>query len=273
MTHQVDDFHKLERRICLSGTLITRTALRVGSGGNGELEAVDLPVIRDGHGYPLIPGSSLKGVLRSTVEALLRGAGLPRHTGLWTCDPLKDDQSPEDRACGFHSEGERQKVKTTNHCAVCYLFGSHVVASHVRMSDALMPREDRNGRIPIEIRDGVAIDRDLRTAATGQKYNFEVVSPGTRFDLEVFIENPQDWLMGLLVVGFEQIAEGFSALGGFTSRGLGRMGLKWTGMTQVTARELLAGGTPVRFDEEARTAYFAECRAKLAAKSGAAGGM
>ena len=62
------DFHVLHKRLRLMGTLTTRTALRIGSGGSGELDAADLPVLRDAEGFPLIPGGSLKGVLRSTIE-------------------------------------------------------------------------------------------------------------------------------------------------------------------------------------------------------------
>lgn len=267
MNRPADDFHKLERRLCLSGVLSTRTGLRIGSGGSGELDAVDLPVLRDARGYPLIPGSSLKGVMRSTIEALVRGAAQDTNTGLWACDPLSEGKGGASKACGVHAAGQRDQIKVDEHCAVCRLLGSRLVASHVRFSDALIPPEDRNDRAPVEVRDGVAIDRDLRVAYGTNKYDFEVVSPGTRFDLEVFVENPQPWLMGLLVVGFEQIAEGFSALGGFTSRGLGRVEIHWSRMTQVTARELLDGQKPVRQDKAAMASSFEEWRKALAERS------
>lgn len=267
MNRPADDFHKLERRLCLTGELLTRTGLRIGSGGSGELDAVDLPVLRDAQGYPLIPGSSIKGVLRSTIEGLVRGAGQDPQTGLWTCDPLSEGKGGTSKACGFHESGQRDQVRTDDHCAVCRLLGSRIVASHARFSDALVHEEDRKGRIPVEVRDGVAIDRDLRVAYGAQKYDFEVVSPGTRFALEVFIENPQPWLMGLLVIGFEQIAEGFSALGGFTSRGLGRVEIRWSTMTQVTAREMLNGQPPVRMDQAGIAEAFAQWRKALAERA------
>ena len=82
MSSEIADFHFLNERIKLSGTLITRTALRIGSGSAGELDAVDLPVLKDADGFPLIPGSSIKGALRSTIEALMRGAERYEHLGL-----------------------------------------------------------------------------------------------------------------------------------------------------------------------------------------------
>lgn len=268
---RVDNFDALTERLCLRGSLVTRTGLRIGSGGSGESDAVDLPVLRDAQRYPLIPGSSIKGVLRSTVESLLRGANRDRATHLWACDPLSE-RTDRERACGYHKSGEQPSTDTSGYCAACRIFGSRRVASHVRFSDALIPKAKRSGRIPVETRDGVAIDRDLRVAYGVAKYDFEVVSPGTQFDLEVFIENPEDWLMGLLVVGFEQIAEGFSALGGFTSRGLGRVEIAWSEMGRVRATDLLAGKPMETVRDDALLAEFDKWRKKLAVHAGYVGG-
>ncbi|WP_437635842.1 type III CRISPR-associated RAMP protein Csx7 [Sorangium sp. So ce854] len=269
MSSSAADFHRLQQRLRLSGQLVTRTALRIGSGGSGQLDAADLPVLRDAEGYPLLPGGSLKGALRSTVEALVRGAELPPETGIWTCDPLRKRNESEG-ACGDHREGERAGVDVTRHCAVCRLLGSHVVASHVRFSDALVhvtPDDRVARRIPIEVRDGVAIDRDLRRQYGKNKYDFEVVSPGVRFDLEVFVENPQPWLMGLLVLGFDQFKEGFTALGGFTSRGLGRVDVGWHGMLRITARDLLEGRPGESLEGAALEEEFSSFRSALAERA------
>ena len=268
MTARVDDFHRLECRLRLTGILRTRTALRIGAGA-GDLDGVDLPVIKDAAGLPFFPGASLKGVVRSTVEALLRGS--ERHpAGLWACDPLADEDSSFVRkGCGQHERGNRPGVKPGGHCAVCRLFGSHVVASHVRFSDALLLASDRDrgvAAIPVEVRDGVSIDRDLRRARGARKFDFEVVSPGTEFAVEIFVENPQPWLMGLLVVGFDQLAEGFTALGGFTSRGLGRVSFDWSSIMTVTAAALLRGEPPVTTLGDAVAAQLRAWREALAAK-------
>lgn len=268
MTATVADFHSLQSRLRLAGTLTTRTALRIGSGGGGALDSADLPVLKDADRMPFVPGASLKGALRSTIEALVRGAAAEER-GLWACDPLaKEDQGDLRKACGEHDPGKRGEVPTEDHCAVCRLFGSHVVASHVRFCDALVPREARgSGRVPVEVRDGVAIDRDLKTVYKSKKYDFEVVSPGTGFALEVFVENPRDWLMGLLVMGFEQLAEGFTALGGFASRGLGRVDIAWSSITRVDARALLAGDEAEVIEGEALQGQMRAWQAALAARA------
>jgi CRISPR-associated RAMP protein (TIGR02581 family) len=270
MTARVDDFHCLESRLRLTGVLRAVTALRIGAAG-GDLDGVDLPVIKDAAGVPFCPGAGLKGVLRSTVEALLRGAE-SRPAGLWACDPLEDTDGPH-RSCGHHERGTRSSVQLDEHCAVCRLFGSHLVASHVRFCDAPMrlSEHDRKlNRIPVEVRDGVSIDRDLRRARGARKFDFEVVSPGAEFALEIFVENPQPWLMGLVVMGFDQLAEGFAALGGFTSRGLGRVSFTWSSIVRVTAGALLRGDPPVTTTGDAVAAQMRAWRDALAVKYRAA---
>lgn len=268
MTARVADFHRLESRIRITGTLTTRTALRIGA-GSAAVDGVDLPVIKNAAGLPFVPGASLKGALRSTVEALVRGAE-QRAAGLWACDPLAEKDEPHvtemKKGCGHHRRDERAGVKPEDHCAVCQLFGSHVVASHVRFCDALIRPGVPLARSPVEVRDGVSIDRDLRRARDQRKYDFEVVAPGVDFGVEIFVENPQDWLMGLLVMGFDQIDEGFTAVGGFTSRGLGRASFTWSSIARITATALLSNQPMTVTTGEAIPAQLRAWRTALAAR-------
>lgn len=253
------DFHRLESRLRLVGRLVTRTGLHVGAAASGQ-NIGNMPVLKDGRGLPFIPGSTLKGVLRSTLEALVQGAS-NESRGLWACNSLD-----EKLACGAHEAGKRSLADMERHCAICRLFGSRIVASHVRASDAMLA--EHRGGIPVELRDGVAIDRDLGCVAGNKKYQFEVVAPGVTFGLEVFVENPQPWLMGLLTLGWDQIADGFSAVGGFSSRGLGRLDVHWEGGEQFTAASLLAGEAPVTWDRDALGRAQQSWRAALAARLG-----
>jgi len=69
------DFDRIEYVYIVEGYLLNTEPLRVGKGA-GELGEVDLPVIKLPDGKPYIPGSSLKGVLRSTAEIVARSEGL-----------------------------------------------------------------------------------------------------------------------------------------------------------------------------------------------------
>ncbi|MCG8424905.1 MAG: RAMP superfamily CRISPR-associated protein [Proteobacteria bacterium] len=61
-------------RTWFSGVLETQTALHVGT-GTVTSTVTDAPILRGADGLPLIPGSSVKGALRSASERLLRALG------------------------------------------------------------------------------------------------------------------------------------------------------------------------------------------------------
>ena len=66
----------MAQRYHFSGMLVTVTGLHIGS-GQGDF-TTDARFVRTGQDQPYIPGSSLKGALRSTVErmvASLQGQG------------------------------------------------------------------------------------------------------------------------------------------------------------------------------------------------------
>src|SRR5690606_22340524 len=73
---------RFERRTVLHLRLEATTAFRIGVGRSHDATTTDLPVLRDAAGVPVIPGSSLKGVVRSQIEALMRARNIE------ACDPF-----------------------------------------------------------------------------------------------------------------------------------------------------------------------------------------
>ena len=72
-------FEKLEKRMILDGVIEAVTPLHIGAGKpEMEIEEVDMPILRAPDRVPYIPGSSLKGKLRSELERLAKAKGL-RH--------------------------------------------------------------------------------------------------------------------------------------------------------------------------------------------------
>src|SRR6476659_10360911 len=60
---------KLAGKLILSGELHCETGLHIGAGkGSLEIGGADNPVVKDAFGRPYIPGSSLRGKLRSLLE-------------------------------------------------------------------------------------------------------------------------------------------------------------------------------------------------------------
>ena len=59
----------LKGKTIIKGKIVTETALHIGGTRAGvDIGGVDNPVIKDQDGKPYIPGSSLKGKIRSILE-------------------------------------------------------------------------------------------------------------------------------------------------------------------------------------------------------------
>ncbi|HXH13083.1 MAG TPA: CRISPR-associated RAMP protein Csx7 [Alphaproteobacteria bacterium] len=277
-------FERFENRYDLRGRLITAAGLHIGAGGSLAVVGSDNPVMRDVNGLPYIPGSSLKGALRSLIEAMVRGIAAGSRREPWACDPLSDPCIKAAELEGKDDEEisllvERGADNGGQACTVCRLFGSPWLASKVKVCDLYLnpanePQTAANhekrwqseaprwmGRV--EVRDGVAIDRDTETAADGRKYDFEVIPRETAFDLHLRVDNASAGELGLLFLGLREFTNGDAWLGGNTSRGLGVVQIVWDEFEVVEDRTgLIAyfqhGQGRVLAEEAARQAFIVE---------------
>jgi CRISPR-associated RAMP protein (TIGR02581 family) len=208
-----------------------KTALSVGSRASLLPAGSDLPVIKTPEGVPFIPGSSLKGVVRTYVERVLRTLdGMnTQYPGqrLWACDPLDEDRrcvTGAQKKALFEQAGEDDARFTEliwqHSCTACWLFGSPWLASRVAFQDAMLANRESLLRLT-EVRDGVGIDRDLGSAKTGIKYDFETVPAGAKFRITIVVENAEEWEVGLLLLALKAIEKGELPIGGKTTRGPG----------------------------------------------------
>lgn len=221
-------FERLEKRIIIEYKVITISDLHVGGHESTAPAAVDNPVIKDSRGYPIIPGSSLKGVLRSEMERLLRGLDIK------ACKP---DSKP-------YPEG---LCKSGKECTVCLLFGGREYAGSIRIRDATATTQRTT------LRDGVSIDRKSRKAAKGRYYDIEVVPSGVEFNGEIVIENPKLVATNPESKEFEYAKLGAflslvrffnvtgRSLGGAVSRGFGEVMLVPTRIREITAEDYMTG--------------------------------
>src|SRR6266481_2238711 len=68
-SHTAQTQLKLVGKLILAGELHCETGLHIGAGkGSLEIGGADNPVVKDAFGLPYIPGSSLRGKLRSLLE-------------------------------------------------------------------------------------------------------------------------------------------------------------------------------------------------------------
>ncbi len=218
------------------------TGVRVGAGRATAAAQTDAPVLRHPDNRPVIPGSSLKGSLRSAAERLLKPFG-----SKLACDIVSE-------RCLNHVRGRDPTPEELDAlCSLCCLFGHPFLAGRLILED-LVAEDQRT-----IVRDGVAIDRRELKQASGLKYNYEVVPPGTCFKGRIRIDDPQPHEVGLVLSLLDLLDEGFVTLGGGASRGLGRLRYRRPPrVTQLVASQFVRGVEPAAIDAEAERGRFTE---------------
>jgi CRISPR-associated RAMP protein (TIGR02581 family) len=216
---------KLRRRLAVDAILVFQTGWRIGTGREGTTMS-DLGVLLDPSGLPLLPGSSLKGRLRGTCEAL--APALNRSTCLLNAEASGVKCVSDVRHYSSVRQAHAQAIRrgpaeqldwiARNTCDVCKLFGSPVRAARLRCADGRLANPEA---VAVQIRDGVVLDRDSHTAVSGLKYDYETLPAGTRFEIRFDLDNPTPADEALFGAALFEWAAG-SSIGGFTSRGLGR---------------------------------------------------
>ena len=184
----------MTRRDHVSGQLVAQSPVHVGGMSDGMPDP-DLPLVRDGRGYPFIPGTALAGALRA---ALLEKES---DFDLWGGGEKSDNKEPT------------------------------LTASRVVVRDA--PIVGCAG-VPVVgvVENHVSIDRDTGTAAEGHLFTREHLSAGTRFGFDLVVETrtgddtgePQrveKWLIKVL----ERLQGVGICVGGAVSTGMGRVSL------------------------------------------------
>ena len=175
---------------------------------------------RNGNTEVYLPGSSLKGVFRSHIEKVIRTL----KDGV-VCNPFvkTDPNSENDQlvcpnyvevSCGDKFEVRQAvgKVPWRRHpkkedlsneavyldsCPACRLFGSNSFIGRVAISDAYLAESSQQ---KTEQRDGVGIDRLTGGAASGAKFDLEVVSSGVDFETDIYMRNFEVWQLGILML-------------------------------------------------------------------------
>ena len=226
--------YELRNRYVFTGQLVMQTALHIG-GGKITLTSSDSPVVLTPEQQPFIPGSSFKGALRSTIEKIV--PGLPGFSSCALTDlsenELEEAHERGEKVCPTVRQSEITQARRRDPaqaerimqeaigdlCDTCLLFGSPFTAARLNVSDLYMPGEEWSGMV--QVRDGVAIDRDTEKARDRLKYDFEVVPASAAFKLEILLENATKRDIQLLCVGLSEFVHGFGVVGGKRSRGLG----------------------------------------------------
>ncbi len=219
--------YMVHREILFKFKIVNKEPLRIGSGREAKISSpVDLPVLKilvNGVERPYIPGSSLKGILRSFMDIFVRS-----HNG-WTCpgagrgicmEALRK-QYGMDNLIKQGSYGELTLILWNGLCLSCKVFGSGGYRSKVYVYDALPEEEPRIG-----VKPGIAIDRRTGAAARGALYQVEYVEPGAVFNSGIRVVDIPNYALGIICLALNELNEGRLKLGGFKTRGFGRVEIK-----------------------------------------------
>jgi CRISPR-associated protein Csm3 len=196
----------------ISGQIECITGLHIGGSADQiEIGGVDLPIIKHPvSGEPYIPGSSLKGKIRSQLEKKLG----------------KFESNGEPCRCGEQT------------CLICTIFGPHKNTKHnlgssrILVRDASLSNETRmvyktmmeeKGTSYIEKKVENIVNRKTGTAEHPRSQ--ERVPAGAKFDLEIVLQlfdtDNENELVEFVKDGLKNVE--MTYLGGFGSRGSGQV--------------------------------------------------
>jgi CRISPR-associated protein Csm3 len=220
---------KLIGKLILEGEMHCETGLHVGAGkGSLEIGGADNPVVKDAHGRPYVPGSTLRGRIRALLE---QSTGMAIPSELVFISKRKGQEvrihqsdRPDDEICILfgRSPGRMEKVGggdiESNHATPARL--SVFDAPLVPESITAQMRETLDDELT-EVKSENAIDRITSQA---NPRTLERVPAGARFRIRMVLDIlcPEDSVLpALLTQGLRLLED--DALGGGGSRGSGRV--------------------------------------------------
>jgi CRISPR-associated protein Csm3 len=247
---------KLIGKLILEGEMHCETGLHVGAGkGSLEIGGADNPVVKDAHGRPYVPGSTLRGRIRALLE---QSTGMAVPAELVFISKRKGQEvrihqsdRPDDEICILfgRSPGRMEKVGGGD------VDSNHATPARLSVFDApLVPesitpqmRETLDDELT-EVKSENAIDRITSQA---NPRTLERVPAGAKFRVRMVLDilcAEDAVLPALLAQGLRLLED--DALGGGGSRGSGRvrfdnLKMTWRGKDYYASgaaeREIAAG--------------------------------
>lgn len=235
---------KLEKKIFINGAIETKTGLAVGGGSIGlEIGGADKVVVRNPvTNQPYIPGSSLKGKMRSLLEKVEGNMRIEikrkNNEGEWMPPQVSDRVDDIPSEILSKKKGEIQITAMPckcGECDICRIFG--VPAEEKGMSARLIVRDcdlinhenlknsKNTDMLYTEVKTEVVIDR-ITSAATPRQ--FERVPAGAVFRLNlvcnIFDGDDEKSILNKIFEGLGLVQDDY--LGGSGTRGYGQVKFK-----------------------------------------------
>lgn len=252
-------------KLLIEGELICETGLHIGAGkGTLEIGGADNPVVKDAFGRPYIPGSSLRGRLRSLLEQALGLVNpkqlvyVSRRKGQEVRIHASDDPGDEVSLLFGRAPGRVERVEGEVLSQLTITPARLTVYDAALQLDSITAamRESLDDELT-EVKSEAAIDR---LTSQSQARTLERVPAGASFRVKLILDvlcMDDKELLGTLVQGLSLLED--DALGGGGSRGSGRVRFANLKLTWRNAA-FYKGGAEA---EVAATASLAELRAAL----------
>lgn len=196
------------------------------------------------HDTFMIPGSSLRGALRSHAEKIARTMVTLNSKideeflkKCPACNPFANQDNALTSCSSLFRENKRKdsngEIRDAQLCLACQLFGSPDKASRLYFSDAYLTDPAK-----VKIMDFLAIDRFTGGGKVGAKFD-AVVLWRPSFKVRIFMENIKEWHLGWLLLVLKDLNDGL------VSFGFGQN--KWFGKTKTENESLKFGAVSQDF--------------------------
>ena len=190
----LSDFDVFANEYIFEFILINETPLAIGAGKDPE-GITDNPIVRlytDGKELPYIPGSSLKGVLRTEAERFVQTIYNKDNNPEIICNIFSDINSEynelkKKKNIEEYNEKNPNNKKEYKPCLICNIFGGPTIASRIKVYNAELIDKDRE-KFTESIR-RVAIDRISGGQYSGKLFDMEYVIPKLEFKWRLSFEN------------------------------------------------------------------------------------
>lgn len=221
-------FDKFKNKYIVTGTL--KGDLHIGS---GKADENDAPFIRYEDGRAYIPGSSLRGHLRSKLEGLI-DLGLQVNKeplddlhikGLFGYTNLNKTNGDIEKFLNRGYYGKNKKIEEKDLKNYTSMMGK------IHIADLVI--KDNKQEIT---RDGIAIDRNTGTTKKSAKFDYNIIEDG-EFNFTITLENVEDYELDLVHIGLTLIKN--DLFGGKTSRGIGKIELDISEVKYIEKENML----------------------------------
>jgi CRISPR-associated protein Csm3 len=207
---------KLISKTIIKGTIKLETGLHIGGSKSSlDIGGLDSPVIKNPLGVPYIPGSSLKGKLRSLLAAKYNTNGnTDEH----------DDATNIKKIFGYAGKNKKGDAPSVSGEITRLIVRDADL--DVKVFNEIFKEDEAVLETPFtQEKTENRIDRKSGKAANGGIRNIERVPAGAIFNFELVLNNYEEDksedFIGLINTGFELLEDDY--LGGSGSRGYGKI--------------------------------------------------